>query len=94
MNTYAIGSSELTYDLIEQLLKDKTKLVLSEEAIAKIQHCRDYLDSKMEDTSKPIYGVTTGFGSLCNRTISTDDLSTLQENLVKSHSCSITGSQR
>ena len=89
MNTYAIGSSELTYDLIEQLLKDKTKLVLSEEAIAKIQHCRDYLDSKMEDTSKPIYGVTTGFGSLWNRTISTDDLSTLQENLVKSHSCSI-----
>ena len=89
MNTYAIGSSELTYDLIEQLLKDKTKHVLSEEAIAKIQHCRDYLDSKMEDTSKPIYGVTTGFGSLCNRTISTDDLSTLQENLVKSHSCSI-----
>lgn len=89
MNAYAIGSSELTYDLIEQLLKDKTKLVLSEEAIAKIQHCRDYLDSKMEDTSKPIYGVTTGFGSLCNRTISTDDLSTLQENLVKSHSCSI-----
>lgn len=89
MNTYAIGSSELTYDLIEQLLKDKTKLVLSEEAIAKIQHCRDYLDSKMDDTSKPIYGVTTGFGSLCNRTISTEDLSTLQENLVKSHSCSI-----
>ena len=89
MNTYAIGSSELTYDLIEQLLKDKTKLVLSEEAVAKIQHCRDYLDSKMDDTSKPIYGVTTGFGSLCNRTISTEDLSTLQENLVKSHSCSI-----
>lgn len=89
MNTYAIGSSELTYDLIEQLLKDKTKLVLSEDAISKIKHCREYLDSKMEDTSKPVYGVTTGFGSLCNRTISTEDLSTLQENLVKSHSCSI-----
>lgn len=89
MNTYAIGSSELTYDLIEQLLHDKTKLVLSEDAVRKIQHCRDYLDSKMNDTSKPIYGVTTGFGSLCNRTISVEDLSTLQENLVKSHSCSI-----
>lgn len=89
MKTYAIGSSELTYDLIEQLLNDNVKLTLSNEAVAKIQHCRDYLDSKMEDTSKPIYGVTTGFGSLCNRTISTEDLSTLQENLVKSHSCSI-----
>lgn len=89
MKTYAIGSSELTYDLIEQLLNEKVKLVLSDDAIAKIRHCRDYLDSKMDDTSKPIYGVTTGFGSLCNRTISTEDLSTLQENLVKSHACSI-----
>lgn len=89
MKEYAIGSSELTYDLIEQLLDEKVKLILSEEAKAKIEHCRQYLDAKMEDTEKPVYGVTTGFGSLCNRTISSEDLSTLQENLVKSHSCSI-----
>ncbi len=89
MKEYAIGSSLLTYDLIEQLLNEKVKLTLSEEAKQKIEHCRNYLDAKMDDRSKPIYGVTTGFGSLCNRTISVEDLSTLQENLVKSHSCSI-----
>ncbi len=89
LETYEIGSSQLTYDLIEKLLKDNTKLVLSEEAKKRIEHCRNYLDKKMEDTEHPVYGVTTGFGSLCNRTISPADLSTLQENLVKSHSCSV-----
>ena len=89
LETYAIGSSLLTYDLIEKILRDKTELTLSEEAREKIQHCRDYLDRKAEDLSAPIYGVTTGFGSLCNHTISKDQLSTLQENLVKSHSCSV-----
>ncbi|MDE6076446.1 MAG: aromatic amino acid ammonia-lyase, partial [Muribaculaceae bacterium] len=89
LETYEIGSSLLTYDLIEKILKDKSALILSADAKEKIQKCRDYLDKKEEDLSKPIYGVTTGFGSLCNRTISKDQLSTLQENLVKSHSCSV-----
>jgi len=89
LSTYAIGSSELTYDLIEQLLRDRTRLVLSPEAVEKINHCREYLDKKAVESDKPIYGVTTGFGSLCNRSISADELGVLQENLVKSHSCSI-----
>ena len=88
-NTYAIGSGLLTYDIIEKILKDGTKLTLSDEAKQKIQHCRDYLDKKAENHSAPIYGVTTGFGSLCNKHISREELSTLQENLVKSHSCSV-----
>jgi histidine ammonia-lyase len=89
LQTYAIGSSQLTYDLIERIIKDKTKLTLSDDAKRKIEHCREYLDKKTDENAAPIYGVTTGFGSLCNKHISADDLSTLQENLVKSHSCSI-----
>ncbi len=89
LETYAIGSSPLTYDLIEKLLRDKTKLVLSDEAVAKITHCREFLDRKTDENTVPIYGVTTGFGSLCNKHISREELSTLQENLVKSHSCSV-----
>lgn len=89
MKEYAIGSSELTYDLIEKILKDGAKLTLSESAVEKIQHCRDFLDSKTDENTVPIYGVTTGFGSLCNRHIDSKDLTTLQENLLKSHSCSV-----
>ena len=89
LEKYGIGTSQLTYDLIERILVDGTKLYLSEEAKQKIQHCRDYLDKKTDNDTVPIYGVTTGFGSLCNKHISREELSTLQENLVKSHSCSV-----
>lgn len=89
LEIYEIGSGKLTYDLIERLLADGTKLVLSEEGRQRIAHCREYLDHKTDEDTVPIYGVTTGFGSLCNKHISREDLSTLQENLVKSHSCSV-----
>lgn len=89
LEKYGIGSSELTYDLIERILNDDAKLYLSDEAREKIQKCRDYLDKKTDENTVPIYGVTTGFGSLCNKHISSDELTTLQENLVKSHSCSV-----
>ena len=86
---YEVGSSKLTYDLIETILKKGYKLKLSEEARIKIQHCRDFLDKKKEENGRPIYGVTTGFGSLCNKNISSHQSTILQENLVKSHSCSV-----
>ena len=89
LEKYGIGTSELTYDLIERILLDGTKLYLSDEAKAKIQKCRDFLDKKTDSHTAPIYGVTTGFGSLCNKHISPEQLTTLQENLVKSHSCSV-----
>ena len=89
MTEYAIGSSRLTYGLIEKILLDNARLTLSEEAREKIQHCRDFLDTKTDENTVPIYGVTTGFGSLCNCHIAPDDLVTLQENLLKSHSCSV-----
>ena len=86
---YEIGSTALHYNKIEELLKSHAFLKLSDLAIGKIQECRNYLDKKAENPDTPIYGVTTGFGSLCSKTISPDELSTLQENLIKSHSCSI-----
>ena len=60
---------------------------LSEESVRRIQACRDYLDNKMKTQKEPIYGVTTGFGSLCNISVGADELSQLQKNLVMSHAC-------
>ena len=39
----------------------------------------------MEINSDPIYGINTGFGSLCNHKISEDNLEQLQKNLIISH---------
>ena len=50
LEKYGIGTSELTYDLIERILLDGTKLYLSDEAKAKIQKCRDFLERKPTPT--------------------------------------------
>ena len=36
--------------------------------------------------NRVVYGVTTGFGSLCNVSISPEDTVQLQENLIRTHS--------
>jgi len=86
--THLISPQPLTYKIIEDIINGDYKLELSEESIKLINHCRSFLDQKMDTEKKPIYGITTGFGSLCNKTISRDELSQLQKNLVMSHACS------
>ncbi|WP_396149791.1 histidine ammonia-lyase [Flavobacterium sp.] len=82
-----ISSDVLSLDTINQIILENKSLALSEEAKVNIQKCRDYLDKKMQSQTDPIYGINTGFGSLCNVKISNENLSQLQENLVKSHAC-------
>ncbi len=82
-----ISSEHLTLDKIKEIIDSHARLVLSEESIQAIEKCRRYLDTKMDDIGRPVYGVTTGFGSLCNVTIPADKLSQLQYNLVVSHAC-------
>ncbi|MCD4694674.1 MAG: histidine ammonia-lyase [Bacteroidales bacterium] len=87
MKTHQINSQLLNFEDIDQIFRQNKKLELSEEAKKKIRKCRNYLDEKMESQTEPIYGINTGFGALYNHTISKEDLSTLQKNLVMSHAC-------
>jgi len=82
-----ISPKPLSLQQISELFEKNATFELSDDAKQRIQHCREYLDEKIKNVDKPIYGVTTGFGSLCNITISEDQLSQLQENLVISHAC-------
>jgi len=86
-NTHYISTEVLSLETLQEIISHHKSLALSDQAKANIQKCRDYLDKKMASHSKPIYGINTGFGSLCNVKISNENLSKLQENLVKSHSC-------
>ena len=86
-NTHYISTEILSLEIVQEIIAQNKSLELSEEAKVNIQKCRDYLDKKMASHSEPIYGINTGFGSLCNVKISNENLSKLQENLVKSHSC-------
>jgi len=87
MATHKISVKKLTLKNVEKILNSNMKLELSEDTKKRINNCREYLDKKMENQKEPIYGVTTGFGSLCNISISKEQLSQLQKNLVMSHAC-------
>ena len=82
-----ISSEWLTLDRVEEILTKNIKLALSDEAVGRINRCRQYLDDKMKSQKEPIYGITTGFGSLCNINIDLESLSQLQKNLMMSHAC-------
>jgi histidine ammonia-lyase len=87
MNTHYISKEILGFEDIEIILNNKQIIELSQQAKDSIIKCRDYLDNKMKTQTEPIYGITTGFGSLCNHVISNDQLNKLQTNLVMSHAC-------
>ncbi|MCF6353398.1 MAG: histidine ammonia-lyase [Cyclobacteriaceae bacterium] len=87
MKEHQISTAPLTIDQIELVISSGAKLVLSEEATQKIQHCRNYLDQKIKTSDEPIYGINTGFGSLYKERISKSELSKLQTNIIKSHAC-------
>ena len=84
-----INSERFTIERVKEIIAQNMQLALSEDAIKRIEKCRAYLDNKMETQKEPIYGVTTGFGSLCNISVSKEELSQLQKNLVMSHACGV-----
>lgn len=86
-HSHYISSEVLQLETLHDIISQHKPIALSEEAKINIQKCREYLDKKMASHDKPIYGINTGFGSLCNVKISNENLSQLQENLVKSHAC-------
>ncbi len=82
-----ISPAHLTLERLKEIIDSHATLALSEAAVAAIVKCRKYLDDKMENLDRPLYGITTGFGSLYNVNIPKEDLSDLQHNLVMSHAC-------
>ena len=85
--THYISSSRLTLERMKEIFDNREKIALSTESTEAVIKCRKYLDDKMKDIDRPLYGITTGFGSLYNVTIPLEDLSQLQHNLVMSHAC-------
>lgn len=87
MKEHIISPERITIDDVKRIVRGGYSLRLSDESVMRINRCREYLDDKMKTQKEPIYGVTTGFGSLCNISVGADELSQLQRNLVMSHAC-------
>lgn len=87
MKTHSISSEQIDLSFIKDLIQENYQLSLSDDSKNKIIKCREYLDKRIASGNESIYGVNTGFGSLYNKSISTKDLDSLQNNLVMSHAC-------
>ena len=87
MEHHHISAEHLSLARIREILERHLPLALSDDARTRIVRCREYLDRKMENPERPVYGITTGFGSLCDISVGYDELAQLQKNLVMSHAC-------
>ena len=72
---------------ILSMLKSNEPIPLDQIPLAKLNQSRSFLESKTEKSNTAVYGVNTGFGSLCNTVVQKDRLGELQLNLLRSHAC-------
>ncbi len=85
---FKYGIDKLTVDKVMSLASGKLKGVLTDEAITKINLCRSRVET-MANGKKPVYGINTGFGPLCDVQITADETSKLQENLLMTHAVGV-----
>lgn len=86
-SSFELKPDYLSLAELHEVFSNHLEVHLSEQSKALIDKCRAYLNTKMDDHDGAIYGINTGFGSLCNVAIEGKDLQRLQENLVRSHAC-------
>ena len=82
-----IAKKEISLSDVELAVSQEKQLYLSKSAVTKITKCRDFLSKKITKSDTLIYGVNTGFGSLCNKKIDSHHINKLQKNLLLSHAC-------
>ena len=84
---HLVSTAEIGWKKFEEIYLGGTRIVLSDEVVERIVRCRDYLDTRLKDSKEILYGINTGFGSLCDTVVPEEKHGLLQKNLVMSHAC-------
>lgn len=79
------GKDTLSTGLALEIARGERKGILCEEVKTKVKKSRQAVENIVAK-KKIVYGVNTGFGSLCSTVISPEDTEKLQYNILKSHS--------
>ena len=85
---FQYGIEHLTIHKIVEIANGKTQGHLSDQAKKQINDCRLKVET-MAAGNKPVYGINTGFGPLCDVQITPDQTSQLQENLLLTHAVGV-----
>ncbi|HRO08021.1 MAG TPA: histidine ammonia-lyase [Saprospiraceae bacterium] len=87
MSDFIIDGTIISPETIKNIITLQQTISLSDSVKSKITANRSYLEQKLSNPDTIIYGINTGFGSLCNVRVDDKNLGILQENLVRSHAC-------
>ena len=88
MKTVVIDGKSLTLEDFVAVARHGARVEFSDEAIKAMKKSRDLVEHYVENEVVR-YGITTGFGSLSEVTISKKDTSKLQENIIVTHAVSV-----
>lgn len=83
--TVVLNGKDLTLEDLVNVSRNGYEVKIAHEAMENVTKARKIIDDIVEN-ERVVYGVTTGFGSLCNVSISKEECSQLQENLIRTHS--------
>jgi histidine ammonia-lyase len=88
-NYLPLDRKHTNFQQIKNLLAFDQLVSITFDAHERILKCREFLNEKMKSSDALYYGINTGFGFLQNVQIDDAQLSELQNNLLKSHSCGL-----
>ncbi len=88
MTDIALDGHTLTAAEVLRIANGRAKVSLSSNALPRVQAARSVVE-RILSNDETVYGINTGFGALVHQRISSDDLSQLQTNLVRSHATAI-----
>ena len=85
---FKYGIENLTTEIVMQLTNGTLHGKLTPAAKKKVKACRAKVE-KMASGDKPIYGINTGFGPLCDTQITPEETNLLQKNLLITHAVGV-----
>ena len=83
-----LSGQPLPLSQIAAIADASTEIRIAPPALARMQASCEIV-RRAANGHRPVYGINTGFGKLCDVTIPCDELFTLQLNLVRSHACGL-----
>ncbi len=83
-----INGSNLNINSFSKVVLDYEEVRISDASKELVNSARKYVEEVIE-SEVPTYGINTGFGKLSVVSIKKNDVSKLQENLIKSHACGV-----
>ncbi len=88
MKKIALDGEQLTLEDVQEIAERKAEVRIHPSVRGKMKKSREVVEKALRQGEK-IYGVTTGFGLLCDQVINPAQVEELQRNLVRSHSVGV-----